>query len=91
MANPPKNAADIPVGRDELEMWQENIQEAQTELHDTLEKIKEELDAGNAIDPNLFQQAVKRHMPPTWANGCSWINRRNRLLRGAVRKNTLPA
>ncbi len=37
MTNHPKTAADIPVTRDELEMWQEGIQEAQLELNGTLD------------------------------------------------------
>jgi hypothetical protein len=57
MSNKPKTEANIPIDRDVLEMWQDDIHSAQEELHDTLEQMKEALDTGNAIDPKLYQEA----------------------------------
>jgi chromosome segregation ATPase len=60
MSNQPKSEADIPIDCDVLEMWQDDIREAQEELHDALEQIKEALDTGNTIDPKLYQEAEKQ-------------------------------
>jgi hypothetical protein len=60
MTNHPKTAADIPVTRDELEMWQEGIQEAQLELNGTLEKMIEALDNGATLDPKQFVEAEEQ-------------------------------
>lgn len=59
MADQPKTEADIPIDRDVLEMWQEDIEHTRGELHDTLEEMIEALDQGNPIDPKLYQEAEK--------------------------------
>ena len=46
--------------RDDLEMWQEGIQQAQIELNDTLEQMIDALDAGNTIESKLFQEAEEQ-------------------------------
>ncbi len=61
MSNRPKNAADIPIDRDDLERAQDDIQTTQGDLHETLEQMINALDAGNKIDPKLFQEA-EEHM-----------------------------
>jgi hypothetical protein len=60
MSNQPKTEADIPIDRDVLEMWQDDIQHAQEELHDTLEQMIDALDQGNTLDPKLYQEAEKQ-------------------------------
>jgi chaperonin cofactor prefoldin len=60
MTNPSRNEADIPIDRDVLEMWQDDIQHTQEELHDILEQMIEALDTGNAIDPKLYEEAKKQ-------------------------------
>ncbi len=57
MSNPPKTEASIPIDRGVLEMWQEYIEHAQIDLHETLEQMIEALDQGNPIDPKLYQEA----------------------------------
>ena len=59
MPDQAKKAADLPVDRDDLERAQDAIHMAQEELHDNLEQMKEALDAGNAIEPKLFQEAME--------------------------------
>ncbi len=60
MSNQPKAAANIPIDRDDLEMWKEGIQQAQIELNDTLEQMIDTLDAGNTIDIKTFQEAKEQ-------------------------------
>jgi hypothetical protein len=60
MPDQAKTAADITIDRDDLEMWQHHIEEAQINLSETLEQMKEALDIGNAIDPKLFQEAEEQ-------------------------------
>jgi hypothetical protein len=61
MPDQAQKAADLPVDRDDLERAQDDIQTAQVDLHDTLEQMIEALDAGDTIDPKLFQEA-KEHI-----------------------------
>jgi hypothetical protein len=60
MPDQTKKATDLPVDRDDLEMWQEGIQTAQVGLHDTLEQMIDILDAGNTIDSKHFQEAMEQ-------------------------------
>jgi hypothetical protein len=60
MPDQTKKAADLPVDRGDLEMWQEGIQTAQAGLYDTLEQMIDILDAGNTIDSKHFQEAMEQ-------------------------------
>ncbi len=67
---PERVAAELPVGRDDLESAQDNIQMAQQDLHDTLEAMIETLDAGNSIDPKLYQDAEEQMKQLEGEVGC---------------------
>jgi hypothetical protein len=60
MSNQPKTAADLPVGREDLEMWQERIEEAQITLRETLEEMIEALDQGTPIGTELYREAEEQ-------------------------------
>lgn len=53
-------AAQIRIDRDDLERSQDAIHTAQHDLHAILEQMKQSLDAGTQIDPELFAEAEEQ-------------------------------